>query len=52
MQGYKMKIKNKMVIKMKRSNKKLENKKVIRVKMYLGIPLELLRAVWGQFSFR
>ena len=21
-------------------------------KIYLGIPLELLRAVWGQFSFR
>ena len=26
--------------------------KMIIVKIYLGISLELLRAVWGQFSFR
>ena len=25
---------------------------MIIVKIYLGIPLELLWAVWGQFSFR
>ena len=25
---------------------------MVIVKMYLGISLELLRAVWGQFSFR
>ena len=27
-------------------------KKVLDHKIYLGISLELLRAVWGQFSFR
>ena len=27
-------------------------KKMIIVKIYLGISLELLWAVWGQFSFR
>ena len=27
-------------------------KKMITVKIYLGIFLELLWAVWGQFSFR
>ena len=27
-------------------------KKMIIVKTYLGIFLELLRTVWGQFSFR
>ena len=26
--------------------------KMIIVKIYLGISLELLQAVWGQFSFR
>ena len=26
--------------------------KMIIVKIYLGISLELLRTVWGQFSFR
>ena len=26
--------------------------KMILVKIYLGISLELLRTVWGQFSFR
>ena len=30
----------------------LIKKKVIIVKIYLGISLELLWAVWGQFSFR
>ena len=28
------------------------NLKIIIVKIYLGISLELLWAVWGQFSFR
>ena len=28
------------------------NLKMIIVKIYLGISLELLWAVWGQFSFR
>ena len=32
--------------------KKLKTKKFIIVKIYLGISLELLWAVWGQFSFR
>ena len=27
-------------------------KQMIIVKMYLGISLELLQTVWGQFSFR
>ena len=27
-------------------------KKMIIVNIYLGISLELLQAVWGQFSFR
>ena len=31
--------------------KNLKIKKII-VKIYLGISLELLRAVWGQLSFR
>ena len=30
--------------------KNFKIKKVIIVKIYLGISLELLRAVWGQFS--
>ena len=30
----------------------LKNLKVIIVKIYLGTSLELLWAVWGQFSFR
>ena len=33
-------------------NLKIKKIKKIIVKMYLGISLELLRAVWGQFSFR
>ena len=32
--------------------KNLKIKKMIIVIIYLGISLELLRAVWGQFSFR
>ena len=32
-------------------NLKIKKIKKIIVKMYLGISLELLRAVWGQFSF-
>ena len=32
--------------------KKLKTKKIIIVKIDLGISLELLWAVWGQFSFR
>ena len=32
--------------------KNLKNKKNDNSKMYLGISLELLRAVCGQFSFR
>ena len=52
------------VIKMKRSNrrviedlkkrkrKKFLIKKIIIVKIYLGISLELLQAVWFCFSFR
>ena len=30
----------------------IKNLKIIIVKIYLGISLELWRAVWGQFSFR
>ena len=30
----------------------LKIKKIIIVKMYLGISLELLWALWGQFGFR
>ena len=33
----------------------VQNLKILKndnSKMYLGISLELLRAVWGQFSFR
>ena len=30
----------------------LKIKKMIIVKIYLGISLELFRTVWGQFSFR
>ena len=32
--------------------KKLKEFKNDNSKIYLGISLELLRAVWGQFSFR
>ena len=32
--------------------KKLKELKNDNSKIYLGISLELLRAVWGQFSFR
>ena len=42
-----MKIKG--VIKNLKFLKKLQND---NSKIYLGISLELLRAVWGQFSFR
>ena len=31
---------------------KIKKIKMIIVKIYLKISLELLRAVWGQFSFR
>ena len=34
------------------SNKGLKNLKNDNSKIYLGISLELLQAVWGQFSFR
>ena len=34
------------------NNLKLKRIKMILVKIYLGIFLELLWAVWGQFSFR
>jgi len=34
------------------SNKELKKLKMIIVKIYLEISLELLRAVWGQSSFR
>ena len=30
----------------------LKNYKVIVIKIYLGISLKMLWAVWGQFSFR
>ena len=33
-------------------NLKIKKLKIIVVKIYLGISLELLWAVWGQFSFR
>ena len=46
---YFIKMKIKVVIKDLKIKK---NKKMIIVKIYLGISLELLRAVWGQFSFR
>ena len=36
-------------LKIKNIKKKLKNDKS---KIYLGISLDLLRAVWGQFSFR
>ena len=39
-------------MKIKGVTNNLNLKKVIIVKMYLGISLELLWAVWGQFSFR
>ena len=32
--------------------KNLKIKKMVIVKIYLGISLELLQAGWGQFSFR
>ena len=32
--------------------KKLKIKKMIIVKIYLGLSLELLQTVWGQFIFR
>ena len=32
-------------------NLKIKKIKMLIVKIYLGISLELLRAVWGQFSF-
>ena len=41
-----------MKIKGGRKNLKIKKIKKIIVKMYLGISLELLRAVWGQCSFR
>ena len=33
-------------------NLKIKKLKIIVVKIYLGISLELLWAVWSQFSFR
>ena len=33
-------------------NVKIKNLKNDNSKIYLGISLELLRAMWGQFSFR
>ena len=50
-----MKMKVKRVIEdLKKKKKKifLIKKIIIIVKVYLGISLELLRAVWVQFSFR
>jgi len=38
-------------MKIKGAIKNLKIFKGIIVKIYLGISLELLRAVWGQFSF-
>ena len=38
--------------KIKEVIKNLKIKKMIIVKIYLGICLELLGALWGQFSFR
>ena len=32
--------------------KKIKNLKMVTVKIYLGISLELLWIVWGQFIFR
>ena len=37
---------------LKKRKKKNLIKKIIIVKIYLGISLELLQAVWVQFSFR
>ena len=45
-----MKIKG--VIEDLKKKKNILIKKIIIVKTYLGISLELLWAVWGQFSFR
>ena len=45
-----MKIKG--VIKNLKIKKSKILKKIIKVKIYLGISLELLRALWAQFSFR
>ena len=45
-----MKIKG--VIKNLKLNKTLKIKKNYNSKIYLGISLEMLRVVWGQFSFR
>ena len=39
-------------MKIKRVIKYLKKKKNENSKIYLGISLELLRAVWDQFSFR
>jgi len=39
-------------MKIKEVIENLKIKKMIVVKIYLGISLELLQAVWGQFSFR
>ena len=41
----------------KRNNKELKTKKISKIKndnskIYLRISLELLRTLWGQFSFR
>ena len=50
-----MKMKVKRVIEDLKNKKKkifLIKKIIIIVKVYLGISLELLRAVWVQFSFR
>ena len=33
-------------------NFKIKKLKNVNSKIYLGISLELLRTVWGQFSFR
>ena len=33
-------------------NKKIKLQKMIIIKIYLGISLEILWAVWAQFSFR
>ena len=45
-----MKIKG--VIEDLKKKKNILIKKIIIVKIYLGISLELLWAVWGQFNFR
>ena len=39
-------------MKIKAVIKNLKIKKMIIVKIHLGISLELLWAVWGQFNFR